>query len=107
MNDPTYVEASRKLAERIMTEGGKTTEERLTFGFRTVLARSAKEAELRILRKMYEDQLTVYRKDDKAAMKLLKVGESSRDEKLDVAELAAWTMIANTLLNLDETVTRG
>ncbi len=107
MNDPTYIEASRKLAERVMVAGGKTTEERLTFAFRSVLTRAPKESELKILRKLYDDQLAVYRKDDKAALKLLKVGESPRDEKLDVAELAAWTMIANALLNLDETVTRG
>jgi hypothetical protein len=107
MNDPTYVEASRKLAERVMKEGGKTTAERLTFAFRTVLTRTPSEAELRLLRKMFEEQLGVYQKDNKAAVKLLKVGESPRDEELEVAELAAWTMIASALLNLDETVTRG
>ncbi len=107
MNDPTYVEASRKLAERILKDGGKTTEERLAFAFRTVLTRAPKDAELKILRKMFDDQLAVYQKDAKAAEKLLKVGESLRDEKLEVAELAAWTMLASALLNLDETVTRG
>jgi hypothetical protein len=49
----------------------------------------------------------VYCKDGRAALKLLSVGESQRDEKLDVAELAAWTTVASVILNLDETVTKG
>ena len=56
---------------------------------------------------MFDEQFAVYQKDAKAAEKLLKVGESPRDDKLDMAELAAWTMIASTLLNLDEAVTRN
>jgi mono/diheme cytochrome c family protein len=107
MNDPTYIEASRKFAERILKEGGTSVNEKLTFAFRTVLARSPKDAELQILRKMFDEQLTVYQNDRNAAEKLLKVGESPRDDKLDLTELAAWTMIASALLNLDETVTRG
>jgi hypothetical protein len=107
MNDPTYIEASRKFAERILKEGGTSVNEKMTFAFRTVLTRSPKDAELQILRKMFDEQLVVYQNDRNAAEKLLKVGESPRDDKLDLAELAAWTMIASALLNLDETVTRG
>jgi hypothetical protein len=51
--------------------------------------------------------VAVCRKDRQAALKLLAVGESKRDEKLDIAELASWTVIASVLLNLDEAVTRG
>jgi mono/diheme cytochrome c family protein len=107
MNDPTYVEASRVFAERILREGGQTVEERITFAFRMATARKPSETELTVLKRLYEKQLAVYRKDNAAALKLLNVGESPRDQKLDTAELAAWAMVASTILNLDETLTRG
>ncbi len=107
LNDPTYVEASRKLAERMLTEGGKTPDERVAFAFRLALARQPRASELVVLRKLLDKQLTTYQSDPAAALKLLSVGESSRDEKLAVVELAAWTTIASVILNLDETVTKG
>ncbi|MBI1918271.1 MAG: PSD1 domain-containing protein [Planctomycetes bacterium] len=106
MNDPTYVEASRKLAERLMKEA-KTTDERIVLALRLTTARKPSAEELAVLRRVYEQQLAVYRKDHQAALKLLGVGESKRDEKLDAAELASWAVIANVVLNLDETVTTG
>ena len=107
MNDPTYVEASRKLAERMMKEGGETPEGKIAFAFRLATARKPSEREVGVLRKIYERQVEVYRKDEKAALKLLRVGESPRDEKLDVPELSAWATVASVVLNLDETVTKG
>ena len=107
MNDPTYVEASRKLAERIMNEGGATTEERLAFVFKLATARLPREKEVVILKRVFEMQKERFAKDKLGAEKLLKVGESPRDEKLDAIELAAWTMVANAILNLDEVVTRN
>jgi hypothetical protein len=106
MNDPTYVEASRKLAERMITEA-KTTDERIVFAFRLATGRKPAEREVAVLRKVYEVQLAKFRKDADAAKKLLSVGELPRDDKLDLAELAAWAVVANTILNLDETMTRG
>jgi hypothetical protein len=106
MNDPTYVEASRKLAERLMTEA-VTSDERLALAFRLTTARRPTTTETAVLRSIYQEQLAVYRKDSQAALKLLNVGESRRKEALDVAELAAWTTVASVILNLDETVTRG
>jgi mono/diheme cytochrome c family protein len=106
LNDPTFVEASRKLAERLMTEA-ETPDERIALAFRLATARRPSAAETAVLRKVYEAQLVVYRADGKAALKLLSVGESRRNEGLDPAELAAWTMVASAILNLDETVTRG
>jgi hypothetical protein len=106
MNDPTYMEASRKLAERIMTEAAGT-EARITLAFRLAMARRPKPAEIAVLGKILDRELTVYRKDQQAAVKLVSVGESKRDEKLDLAELAAWTTLASVILNLDETVTKG
>jgi hypothetical protein len=107
LNDPTYVEASRKLAERIMQEGGASIDDKLQFAFRTVLSRAAKPQELSVLKNIYAQQLDRFRQNPAEAPKLLTVGESPRDEKLEVNELATWAMISSVLLNLDETVTKG
>ena len=107
MNDPTYVEAARKFAERILVEGGKATPERLTFLVRTALSRLPSERERELLGKLRDSQLAKFRANPAAAKKLLSVGESPRNESLDPAELAAWTMVATTVLNLDETLTRN
>jgi len=106
MNDPTYVEASRKLAERMMHEA-QTPEDRITCAFRFMLARKPSEDETGVLKAVYERQAARYRDDKPAAEKLLSVGESPRDASLDVAELAAWANVASVILNLDEAVTRG
>ena len=107
MNDVTYVEAARKFAERMMKEGGASQRSRLTFALRTALARPPREAEITTLTALYNQQAEVYRKDRAAAAKLLAAGESNRDDKLDAAELAAWTCVANAIMNLDEAITRG
>jgi hypothetical protein len=107
MNDPTYVEASRKLAERILTEAPASPKERINFVYRLAMARPAKEAELKVLLGVLNQQLVRFNNDNAAAMKLLTVGESKRNEKLNPAELAAWTSVASMILNLDETMTKG
>ena len=107
MNDPTYVEASRKLAERMMREGGSTPDERIAYAFRLATARQPTPDESAVLRKIFAKQVEVYQSNNKAATELLAVGESPRDEKLPAAELAAWTTVASTILNLDETVSKG
>jgi hypothetical protein len=106
MNDPTYVEAARKLAERMMKER-KTTEERIAFAFELTTARKPSEKETAILKRVFEAQRDAFAKNKVAAEKLLKVGEADRDKTLDLIDLAAWAMVANTILNLDEVVTRG
>ncbi len=107
MNDPTYVEGARKFAERILLEGGKTADEKLTFAFRTVLSRSPSDAERAVLRRVLDRQLAAFRGDGDEVKKLLAIGESPADESLDAAELAAWTMVATAILNTDEAVTKG
>lgn len=105
MNDPTYVEASRKLAERLLTEGGSTTAARLNLAYRLCVSRPAAPQEIKILSGLLSDQLIRFGKDATLADKLLAVGESKRNPALDKNELAAWTLIASTVLNLDETIT--
>jgi hypothetical protein len=107
MNDPTYLEASRKLAERMMTEAGPAREARIGFAFRLATARQPSAEELSVLDRLYQEELATYRADGAAALRLLSYGEAKRNEKLDTAELAAWTLVASAILNLDETVTKG
>lgn len=106
MNDPTYVEAARKLAERIMIEAANP-QERITLAFRLVTAREPREVEIKVMQRVHERQLAAYQADTSAAKKLLAVGESARDFKLDTNELAAWALVANLILNLDEAVTKN
>jgi hypothetical protein len=107
MNDPTYVEASRVLAERILAEARATVSERVALGFRLATARMPSEKEAAVLVQLYESQRARYSAQPEEALRLLGAGEFPRNEKLDVVELAAWTNVANTILNMDETITRG
>jgi hypothetical protein len=107
MNDPTYVEASRKLAERMIREGGSSPIDRVAYGFRLATARRPTSEEAAVLIKVFEHQLTKFHRTPGLADKLLSVGESKPDRALDRAELAAWSVVASMLLNLDETVTKG
>jgi hypothetical protein len=106
MNDPTYIEAARALAERMLEKGGKDTGSRLTFGFRLATLRKPDANEIRVLKDFERQELAHYRQDKDAAAKLLHVGESPADPKLDTGELAAWTTVASMILNLDETITK-
>ncbi|MGB8169757.1 MAG: DUF1553 domain-containing protein [Chthoniobacteraceae bacterium] len=107
LNDPTYVEASRTLAERMMTQGGATPAERVRFAFRLATARNASDKEVAMLVELFEKQKSRFAPQREEALKLLGNGEHPRNEKLDPIELAAWTNVASTILNLDETVTKG
>ncbi len=106
MNDPTYVEAARFLAERMMREGGDTVDSRITHGFRLLLARQPQPRELAVLRAAAERSKRDFQADSEAAKALLAVGEAGFDSNLNVADLAAFTTVCNTLLNLDEAITK-
>jgi len=106
MNDPTYIEAARWLAQRAMAEAGRDVGSRISFAFRRATARMPSPNEAHVLRRLLRQQLARYRSDKKAALDLLGVGESKWDAKLDASELAAWTIVASAILNLDETITK-
>ena len=106
MNDVTYVEAARRLAERMMTEGGETPAERVDFAYRLATAHRPSPAAEAILVDGFERHLERYESDRGAALDLISQGESARDETLDVAELASYTMVANLILNFDGTITK-
>ncbi len=106
LNDPTFVEAARALAQRMMIEGGRDAGARINYGFRLATARRPEPRERQIFRDLEERELSVYKKDEQSAAKLIAAGESKPDPRLNPAELAAWTTVASMILNLDETITR-
>jgi hypothetical protein len=104
LNDPTIVEASRALAQRMMNEGGATAEARATFAFRLATSRIPQPAEITILLAAYQNQHARLASDPGRATRLLAVGESQPDPTLDATELAAWMTVASMVLNLDESI---
>ncbi len=106
LNDPQFVEAARFLGQRMLTEGGATSEAKIAWTFRTATGRAANEKELAVLSKLFEEQRAEYAKDKAAAAKLLAVGEAKADPKLDPVELAAATQLALAILNHDAAVNR-
>ena len=106
MNDKQYIDAARKLAERMLLEGGSTPQQRLTYGFRWVTARPPTLRELAVLQNSLDKQVAAFQLDKPAAEKLLAYGDSPYNKNLEISEYAAWTMLANLLINLDETITK-
>jgi hypothetical protein len=107
LNDPTYVEAARAFAERVIKEGGTSVGDRLNYAYRLALARDIQEAEKKVLTALYEKHLNEYRQDKTAAEKLLHIGQRPMPKEMDSGELAAWTSVARTILNLHEAITRN
>jgi uncharacterized membrane protein/mono/diheme cytochrome c family protein len=106
LNDPAFVEMAAGLARRIIDEGGKTTAERAAFGMRTCTSRKPSDVEVERLVQLYEQQLAAYRGDESMAKDMAGFGIAGKGLAYDPAEVSAWTVVANVLLNLDETVTR-
>jgi len=106
MNEVQYVEASRVLAEKTLKQGGQSPDERLQYLFKTATSRPAEPSELAELKTLLQDHVTRYAQDAKAAQALIGVGETRPDPALSPSELAAWTLVANLVLNLDEVVTK-
>ena len=106
LNEVTYVEASRGLAERMFLEGGSSSTERIRFAFQLATSRTPSEHELKTLHAGLEQRLVRFRADPESAKKLLSVGEKKPANGIDPSELAAYTITASVILNLDETVTK-
>jgi hypothetical protein len=106
MNDPTYVEAARFIGQRMLRDGGPTPALRITHAFNLLLAREPSATEQGLLVQSLERYLATFSADPAAAKALLDVGDTKPDPELNPIELAAYTTLANTLLNLDETITR-
>jgi hypothetical protein len=106
LNDPTYVEAARVFAERIVREGGADATARIQWAFGRALSRQASDEELKILTDLLQKHGQVYGQDAEAAKALVSNGAAPVPQDLNLAELAAWTSVARTILNLHETITR-
>jgi hypothetical protein len=108
LNESQYMEASRALAARILRTEFETSAERADYLYRLCTARHASEAKVNELVRLYEDMLASYQSNEVAAREL--VGDhvaESNGEELDACQLAAWTVVANLMLNLDEAVTKN
>jgi hypothetical protein len=107
LNDPTYVEAARAFAARVLRECRGAPEARITRAWQLALQRDPRPEEMKTVRDLLAKHLAIYRADPGAARSLLKVGLSPAPEPIDAAELAAWTHVTRVLLNLHETITRS
>lgn len=105
MNDPTYIEAARVLATQTLKQQA-TAANRIRFLFRTATSRLPDKAEQQILSRILEQQTNIYRQNPAAAAKLISVGAAPVDKTREATELAAWTMLASTIFNMDETLTK-
>jgi hypothetical protein len=107
LNDPSYIEAARAFAELIIRSGGTSPDERLNFAYRRAVSRQVHPAELDVLKALVQGHLDEYKADPASATELLSVGTKPAPGDLDKSELAAWTSVARTILNLHEMITRN
>jgi mono/diheme cytochrome c family protein len=106
MNDVTYVEAARALAERMMKEGGESPRQRLTWAFAAAVSRPPKATEIELLLRNFDRQRAFFMANPADAGRLLSVGDKEYDKKLSPSELAAYAATASLILNLDEAITK-
>ena len=107
LNDPVYVEAAQALGRRLMREGGATVADRVRYGLQLCLARPPNEEQVEALVELYENEAAHYREREADAKKLATEPLGALPENLSAAEAAAWTSVANVLLNLDGVLTKG
>jgi len=106
LNDPTYIEAARVLAQRVFKEAGRTPQRRAALAFELATSRPATKSEVAVLTRLAKDQTAHFREAPKEAAALLTNGESAYDKTIAPADLAAWTMVASSILNLDEVISK-
>jgi len=104
LNDPQFVEASRFVAERMLKEGGNELETQINYGFKLLTGRAADQGEINVLARLFQTELDAFNNGESNALAMLNVGEKPRDKNLAINQHAAMTMVANTLMNFDETV---
>jgi hypothetical protein len=106
LNDPQFVEAARWLAQTTLKDGGDKDESRIDFMTRRLLCRPLRSEEMQVVQASLKDLMAHYKTNAADAKKLLSVGESKVDPKQDASTLAAWTMLANEMMNLDEVLNK-
>ena len=102
LNDPQYVEAARILAERMIKEGGDSVDEQIEFAFRLLTSRFPLDHEAEMLKSLFEEEFEGFQEDKTEAQLLLEVGEYPADASLNIADVAARTVVASTIMNFDE-----
>lgn len=107
LNDEQHVEAARHLAEQVIKSGGSSDEQRLQWAAKRVLSREFRPEELAILKDSLQKLSAFYQANSMDAEALIETGESQPDASLNKTELAAWTMLCNQMLNLDEVLNKG
>lgn len=106
LNDVTFMEASRVFAERVLREGGKTAQERVTYAFRLATSRAPRPNELQILLRNLKRSQAFYSTHKEEATKLLQVGEKKPEPALDPVEVASFASVMSLILNLDEVISK-
>ena len=106
LNDPVYVEAAQALARRIVAEGGATASQRAAHGFRLCTSRPPRAEELARLVEMFDHAHSRYRKNVEGAKLMATKPIGAAPQGADVIDLAAWTVVANVMLNLDEVLVK-
>jgi hypothetical protein len=106
MNNITFIEAARFLAERTLKEGGQSVKEQINYAYRLSLGRNASANELQVMMEGFKFFKSDFAQRTGEAHKLLQIGEKPRDKNLDITTHAAMTMLASSILNLDEMITR-
>jgi hypothetical protein len=107
LNDPCFVEAAQALARRLVREGGATAEDRASYALRLVLCRPPRDEQVKEIVALFETERPRYAANPKAALALATEPLGPLPEGRDAAELAAWTVVGNVLLNLDGVLTKG
>jgi len=106
LNDPVYVEAAQILARRLLAEGGAGATDRAGFAFRLVLARPPTEKEKKLLLGLFTESRKLFAEKPDEAKKMATSYAGEAPKGVELADLAAWTVVGNVLLNLDETIAR-
>ena len=106
LNDPVFVEAARVFAEKILQSNHSNDEEKIAYAFDHALTRKPNPEEIKIMQSLLQNQRERYKADEKAAIELLKTGMKAYDDSIGISELAAWTSVSRTLLNMYETTAR-
>ena len=104
LNDPVNVEAAQALARRVVKEGGQSVADKARYGFRLTLSRPPHEVELARLVNLYDRSLTRFQQNAEDAVRMATDPLGAAPADANVAELAAWSVVGNVMLNLDETV---
>jgi hypothetical protein len=107
LNDPQFLEAARALAERLIKSDRSDTAARIDLCYQLSVSRPAAPREVEILTRLFEKNLAMFKAKPEEAKQFLAAGESPRDETIDATEHAAWMVVAQTILNLDESLTRN